>query len=65
MESEKIKNFYKTIAGLKIVCIFALSFGSIAQLVQSTCLTSRESGVRIPLLPQKKPLNFSGFFNLK
>ena len=26
-------------------------FGSIAQLVQSICLTSRGSGVRIPLLP--------------
>jgi hypothetical protein len=26
--------------------------GSIAQLVQSICLTSRGSGVRIPLLPQ-------------
>ena len=26
--------------------------GSIAQLVQSVCLTSRGSGVRLPLLPQ-------------
>ena len=35
----------------------ALQFGSIAQLVQSICLTSRGSGVRIPLLPQTiKPL---------
>ena len=32
--------------------------GSIAQLVQSVCLTSRGSGVRLPLLPQKnKDLN--------
>ena len=29
-------------------------FGSIAQLVQSICLTSRGSGVRLPLLPLKK-----------
>ena len=28
--------------------------GSIAQLVQSVCLTSRGSGVRLPLLPRKK-----------
>ena len=28
--------------------------GSIAQLVQSVCLTSRGSGVRLPLLPPKK-----------
>ena len=30
-------------------------FGSIAQLVQSVCLTSRGSGVRLPLLPPKTP----------
>ena len=39
-------------------CTFApaneKSFGRIAQLVQSICLTSRGSGVRIPLRPQKK-----------
>ena len=29
--------------------------GSIAQLVESICLTSRGSGVRLPLLPLKKP----------
>ena|GEM_PF-5164138 len=29
------------------------AFGSLAQLVQSICLTSRGSGVRIPQLPQK------------
>ena len=28
-----------------------IQFGSIAQLVQSVCLTSRGSGVRLPLLP--------------
>ena len=28
--------------------------GSIAQLVQSVCLTSRGSGVRLPLLPPKE-----------
>ena len=48
--------------GIKILHIFALAIrnkgcsgqqniGSIAQLVQSICLTSRGSGVRIPLLP--------------
>ena len=37
--------------------------GSLAQLVQSICLTSRGSGVRIPQLPQKKPSpNREGFF---
>ena len=47
------------IADLKNAVIFAPPLktslgksGSIAQLVQSTCLTSRGSGVRIPLLPQ-------------
>ena len=39
--------------------IFAVLFrnrmlGSIAQLVQSVCLTSRGSGVRLPLLPRKR-----------
>ncbi len=33
-----------------------ISKGSIAQLVQSVCLTSRGSGVRLPLLPLKKRL---------
>ena len=33
--------------------------GSIAQLVQSVCLTSRGSGVRLPLLPQKNEKAFS------
>ena len=31
-----------------------ISEGSIAQLVQSVCLTSRGSGVRLPLLPLKE-----------
>ena len=30
------------------------SFGRLAQLVQSVCLTSRGSGVRIPQRPQEK-----------
>ncbi len=42
--------------------------GSIAQLVQSICLTSRGSGVRIPVLPQEKtnpkPPCKGGFFFL-
>ena len=32
--------------------------GSIAQLVQSVCLTSRGSGVRLPLLPLKRAIGF-------
>ena len=32
--------------------------GSIAQLVQSVCLTSRGSGVRLPLLPPPDRENF-------
>ena len=31
--------------------LYETSNGSIAQLVQSVCLTSRGSGVRLPLLP--------------
>ena len=43
--------------------IFAILFryrmlGSIAQLVQSVCLTSRGSGVRLPLLPLKRAIGF-------
>ena len=34
--------------------------GSIAQLVQSVCLTSRGSGVRLPLLPRKERSELSG-----
>ena len=34
--------------------------GSIAQLVQSVCLTSRGSGVRLPLLPLRKHFGISG-----
>ena len=51
----------QTIAELKLVFIFAPSLGSIAQLVQSTCLTSRGSQVRTLLLPQRK-VTFGGFF---
>ena len=39
----------------------ALKNGSIAQLVQSICLTSRGSGVRIPLLPLRQTTRLSGF----
>ena len=60
-ESKQRRNdfFQKKFAGVKILCIFALVFktqGSIAQLVQSICLTSRGSGVRIPLLPPSHSL---------
>ena len=41
----------------------AKQIGRLAQLVQSTCLTSRGSGVRIPHLPRKKALQIlQGFF---
>ena len=36
--------------------------GSLAQLVQSICLTSRGSGVRIPQLPQKKSHSLEWLF---
>ena len=39
--------------------------GSIAQLVQSICLTSRGSGVRIPLLPHKKSRSNVAFLRFK
>ncbi len=57
------KKSKKNFAILKNRCTFAYpnetdgSLGSLAQLVQSVCLTSRGSGVRLPQLPQKK-VNF-------
>ena len=36
--------------------------GSLAQLVQSVCLTSRGSGVRLPQLPPQRTRRFSGSF---
>ena len=36
--------------------------GSLAQLVQSVCLTSRGSGVRLPQLPPQRTRKFSGSF---
>ena len=42
----------------------ALQIGSIAQLVQSICLTSRGSGVRIPLLPQRSKTAIGRLFHL-
>ena len=53
------KKSKKNFAILKNRCTFAYpnetdgSLGSLAQLVQSVCLTSRGSGVRLPQLPQK------------
>ena len=44
---------------------FALAIqqkGSLAQLVQSVCLTSRGSGVRIPQLPRGTAILEDGFF---
>ena len=35
-------------------------FGSLAQLVQSVCLTSRGSGVRLPQLPRKSEISDAG-----
>ena len=50
---------------IKKRCTFAnrneqRSLGSLAQLVQSVCLTSRGSGVRLPLLPRKERSELSG-----
>ena len=39
--------------------------GSLAQLVQSICLTSRGSGVRTPQLPQRNPQRKLGIFYLE
>ncbi len=39
--------------------LYETSNGSIAQLVQSVCLTSRGSGVRLPLLPPPERANQS------
>ena len=55
------KKSKKNFAILKNRCTFAYpnetdgSLGSLAQLVQSVCLTSRGSGVRLPQLPQETP----------
>ncbi len=46
----------------KKAIIFAIAFGRVAQLVQSTCLTSRGSEVRLLSRPQKpRLLNSLGF----
>ena len=60
-------NYGKGFWDMKKSSTFAPSnFGSIAQLVQSTCLTSRGSQVRILLLPQKKsPGPSQGLFNFE
>ena len=52
---------------IKKRCTFAnrneqRSLGSLAQLVQSVCLTSRGSGVRLPQLPQKEVSNQADLF---
>ena len=55
--SDFLENFEKKFAPNKKTLTFAPAKkikGSIAQLVQSICLTSRGPGVRIPLLPHTK-----------
>ena len=51
----EISNSKKFFAQIEICYSFAVpnSNGSLAQLVQSICLTSRGSGVRTPQLPQR------------
>ena len=44
---------------LSYLCIAFSENGRLAQLVQSVCLTSRGSGVRIPQRPQNKKTQFS------
>ena len=64
---KKLKKSSKKFAVIKKSSTFASPerwttgqrFGSLAQLVQSVCLTSRGSGVRLPQLPPKK--TSSGF----
>ena len=55
------KNDARKFAGTKIILIFAIPKrnGSLAQLVQSVCLTSRGSGVRLPQLPPPERVNQS------
>ena len=62
------KNIIKSLQIRKIVVPLHSRFengmlGSIAQLVQSVCLTSRGSGVRLPLLPLKRMAEKLSFFS--
>ena len=59
------ENFSRKVCGIRFLSYLCIvqtkrdnktskSLGSLAQLVQSVCLTSRGSGVRLPQLPQKR-----------
>ena len=63
------KNITKSLQIRKIVVPLHSRFengmlGSIAQLVQSVCLTSRGSGVRLPLLPLERIAEKLSFFRI-
>ena len=63
------KNITKSLQIRKIVVPLHSRFedgmlGSIVQLVQSVCLTSRGSGVRLPLLPLERIAEKLSFFRI-
>ena len=58
--AEKVCQFKKTL----YLCIAFLKKGRLAQLVQSICLTSRGSAVRIRQRPHNKPKRWLSFENI-
>ena len=58
IKGEKVLENQKKFLPLQSRAIFKRN-GSLAQLVQSVCLTSRGSGVRIPQLPHRKSSTYS------
>ena len=65
-ETKRISKTYKSSCRTRIHNYICTPLGRLAQLVQSTCLTSRGSGVRIPQRPQpksKKAIHESGWLS--
>ena len=63
-ETKRISKTFKSSCRTRIHNYICTPPGRLAQLVQSTCLTSRGSGVRIPQRPQpksKKAIHESGW----
>ena len=63
-ETKRISKTFKSSCRTRIHNYICTPLGRLAQLVQSTCLTSRGSGVRIPQRPQpksKKAIHESGW----
>jgi hypothetical protein len=65
MATENLKKYLTSLifffAEIENSTTFAIPNGSLAQLVQSICLTSRGSGVRTPQLPLKESHHNDGF----